>query len=124
MIIDEDALKELRKISKIITISNGSALETELAKYATTNERKIIWVLIDGKNPAENIAKTINKTKRTVDLFLGILENAELIEERKYGVSPVRLLDYVPPEWIQLIPKTGEPQTDSTAKQIEDEQNG
>ena len=121
---DEEILKELKKISKIMTLVNGNALETELAKYATTSERKIIWALIDGKNLTEDIARIINKTKSAVDIFLKILERAELVEERKYGVPPVRMLDHVPSEWIQLIPKTGEPQTYSTDKQIEDEQNG
>lgn len=124
MTTDEDMLKELRKISRVITISNGPTLETELAKYANTNERKIIWTLVDGRQKAEDIAKQIGKTKRAVDLFLELLEKAELIEERKYGVPPVRILDYVPSEWIQLIPKkTEESQLDNTDKQTENEQN-
>lgn len=125
MTFDEEILKELKKISKIITISNGSALQAELTKYATTNERREIWVLIDGKNSTEDIAKAINKTKRTVDTFLSILEQAELIEERKYGVPPVRLIDYVPVEWIQLISKqTEETQTTNETKNEEVKKDG
>lgn len=125
VVIEEDILKELRKISRVITISNGPALETELAKYANTNERKIILALIDGKQKAEDIAKQIGKTKRAVDQFLELLEKAELIEERKYGVPPVRILDYVPSEWIQLIPKkTEKSQLENTDKQAEGKKNG
>lgn len=126
MTTDEDALKELRKISKIITISNGSALETELAKYVTSSERKIIWALLDGKNHPEDIAKIINKTKSAVDIFLRILEKAELIEERKYGVPPVRMLDYIPSDWIQLLPKTTDKSEseNSINKHTNGEQNG
>ena len=125
MTTDTDLLNELKKISKILTISNGSSLEIELTKYATTRERKIIWVLIDGENHADDIAKIINKTKSGVDIFLKSLERAELVEKRKYGSPPVRMLDYVPSEWIQLIPKKiDELQPDNTDKQTEDEQNG
>ena len=124
MTTDTELFKELKKISKILTISNGSVLETELSKYATTDERKIIWTLIDGKNNTEDIIKIINKTKRTVDTFLSILEKAELIEERKYGVPPVRRLDYIPSEWIQLMPKQSEESQSSVNKQTENEENG
>jgi len=124
MAIDTDLLNELKKISKILTISNGSAVETELSKYATTDERKIIWALIDRKNTTEDIAKIINKTKRTVDTFLSILEKAELIEERKYGIPPTRRLDYIPSEWIQLMPKQSEESQSSVNKQTENEENG
>lgn len=124
MATDEDILKELKKISKIITLSSGPALEKELTKYATTNERKIIWILIDGKNSVEDIAKIICKTKSAVDIFLKILERVELIEGRKYGVPPTRNLDYVPSDWIQLIPKQSEePQSEKENKQTEVEQN-
>lgn len=123
MTTDTDILNELKKISKILTISNGSAVETELSKYATTDERKIMWALIDGKNTTEDITKIINKTKRTVDTFLSILEKAELIEERKYGVPPIRRLDYIPSEWIQLIPKQSEESQSSVNKQTENEEN-
>ena len=100
---EEEILKELRKISKVITISNGDALEKELSKYASTDERKKIWVLIDGKRNSEQIANEIGITKRTVDLTLQNFESAILIEERKYGIPPKRILDYVPSSWSSLV---------------------
>jgi len=121
---DTDLLNELKKISKILTLSSGSVLEKELSKYATTDERKIIWVLIDGKNNAEDIAKMINKTKRAVDAFLSTLEKAELIDERKYGVPPIRRLDYIPSEWVPLVPKQPEESPSPNNKQDKDEKNG
>ncbi|MEX2193020.1 MAG: hypothetical protein WD717_06545 [Nitrosarchaeum sp.] len=102
---EEKILKELKKISRIITMSNGKTLETELENYANTKERKITWVLIDGKRKTDEIAKIVGQTKRSVDLFLDILEYAELIDERKYGVPPIRKLDLIPSTWISLIPK-------------------
>ncbi len=44
-----EELGELRKISKILALANAQALENELSKYATTNERKKVWVLINGE---------------------------------------------------------------------------
>ena len=104
--VSDTELKELKKISKLLTISNGDKIEKELEKYATTDERKIIWTMIDGKNQTEDIAKLIKKTKRALDTFLNILEKAELIEERQYGVPPVKILDYVPADWITLLQKS------------------
>lgn len=46
---DDETLKELKKISKILTMAHGEQLEKELAKIATTDDRKRIWVLINGE---------------------------------------------------------------------------
>lgn len=106
--MSDDVLKELKKISKIMTLSNGKALETEIAKYASTNDRKKIWVLIDGKKQSDEIAKIIGVTKRAVDIFLKILEDATLVE-REFNKPPTRILDYVPVDWIELLQKDSKP---------------
>lgn len=99
---EEEILKELKKISKIITLSNGKVLEIEIAKYASTNDRKKIWVLIDGIRQADEIVKISGMTQAPVYKFLKILEDSGLIE-RQHGKPPQRLLDYVPAEWIDLV---------------------
>lgn len=99
---DEDILKELRRISKIITVSNGPIIEKELLGYATTDDRKKIWVLIDGKRQSDEIAKTLGVTKRAVDIFLKILEDAAFVE-RQFNKPPLRILDYVPAKWVELL---------------------
>ena len=99
---EEEILKELKKISKIITLSNGKMLEVEIAKYASTNDRKKIWVLIDGIRQADEIVKISGITQAPVYKFLKILEDSGLIE-RQRGKPPQRLLDYVPAEWIDLV---------------------
>jgi len=101
--VDEQILLELKKMNRVITLSNGSKLESELAGFATTDERKMIWVLIDGETQPPEIAKRIGKTKRAVDMFLQVLEDANLIEKRKYGKPPKRYIDYVPAAWIELL---------------------
>lgn len=102
MVNEEEILKELRKLTKIITISNGKNLESELEKYATSGDRKKIWVLIDGKKQADEISKIIGITKRAVDIFLKILEDAGLVE-RPFNKPPMRILDYVPAELINMV---------------------
>lgn len=102
MTVDEDTLREIKKLSKILTISNGEVLEKELSKYATTPDRKKIWVLIDGKNQTKEIMQLTGAAKRTVDAFLQTLENATLIE-RERNKPPKRILDYVPPRWLDLV---------------------
>ncbi len=99
---EEEILKELRKMSKILIMSNGTNLEKELAKYATNDDRKRIWVLIDGNRQADEILKATGLTKTPVYNFLKILEDSNLIE-RQHGKPPKRLLEFVPAEWADLI---------------------
>jgi len=99
---EEEILKELKKISKIITISNGPIIEKELSNYATSEDRKKIWVLIDGNRQADDIVKSSGLTQAPVYKFLKILEDSGLIE-RQRGKSPKRLLDYVPADWVELV---------------------
>ena len=99
---DEEILKELKKISRIIAIGNGSAIAKELEKYATSGDRKKIWVLLDGTRQSDDIAKIIGKTNSAVNIFLKILEDVDLVE-RSYGKPPTRSLDYVPPSWTGFL---------------------
>jgi len=68
-----DELAEPRKISRILTLANAKAIEDKLGEYATTDNRKKIWVLIDGKRMPDEIAKSIGITTRSVDRFLKLL---------------------------------------------------
>lgn len=127
--MSEEMLKELKKISKIMMLANGNALETEIAKYATTPDRKKIWILIDGNRQADEIVKVSGLTQAPVYRFLKILEDANLIE-RPRGQPPRKWLDYVPAEWIDLIQDDSqqsdlEQKTDSKKSETQSgEQNG
>lgn len=102
MPIDEDMFQELRKISKILIMSNGANLEKELSNYATNDDRKRIWALMDGNRQADDIVKATGLKKSAVYGFLKNLESAQLVE-RQHGKPPKRLLDYVPSSWVELI---------------------
>lgn len=98
-----DELEELKKITRILTTINAEALERVIAKYASTDERKKIWVLIDDARLPKDMAAIIgNIKKRAIEHFLDELERAQLITNpmRK---PPKKLVDYVPPEWVELL---------------------
>lgn len=98
----DTTLKELRKISKILILANSGAVEKELAKFATTNERKKMWILIDGKRMPGDIARGAGVTAMAVSNFLNAGLTAELVDYKR-GEPPRRILDYVPPSWIELV---------------------
>lgn len=102
---DNETLKELKKITKILTFAHSEVLEKEIEKYASTDRRRMIWVLIDGINMPNDIINKIQTTKvklRTIYDFLEVLEKAELIENPK-GKPPKKILDFVPASWIELL---------------------
>jgi len=95
-------LRELRKISKILVLTNAGAVEKELSKLASTNDRKKMWVLMDGKRMPGDIAKETGVTAMAVSIFLNAGVAAELVDYHR-GEPPRRILDYVPPAWIELV---------------------
>lgn len=122
---DEEILKELQKISRIVTLANGHIIEKELEKHATSPDRKKVWVLIDGNRQADDIVKVSGITKTPVYNFLKILEDAGLIE-RERGKPPKRLLDYVPASWVELVQDNSqsEQKTNSESDTQTGENNG
>lgn len=102
-------LSELRKISRILILANASTVEKELSKIATTDERKKMWILMDGKRMPKDLAKEVGVTPMAVSVFLNAGVVAGLIEYERGG-PPRRALDYVPPAWVELVkmPISGE----------------
>lgn len=98
---NSDSVRELRMILKVLILSNATVIEKELAKIATTNERKKMWVAINGKLMPKDIASQTDVTQMAVSNFLGACKTAGFIEYTK-GEPPKRILDYVPPSWIDL----------------------
>lgn len=98
-------LKQLRVISRVLTLANAAAIQAELEKVVTTTERKIAWVLMDGKRTVPEIAPFVKQTPRAVNMFVAAAVDAGLVESAP-GKPPVRLLDYVPPKWIELADRT------------------
>ena len=105
----EPVLRELQKISKILMLANAEIVENELSKIASTEDRKKMWVLIDGQRMPKEIADTVGVTPMAVSYFLSSAVTAGLIEYIQ-GTPPRRILDYVPPAWIEA---TGSAVTDT-----------
>ena len=99
-------LHELKKISKILLLSNAETIEKEISKIANSETRKKMWVLLDGKRLQKDIAKEVGVTHAAVSYFITAGAAANLIEYNK-GEAPSRILDYIPPSWIELAIKEG-----------------
>jgi hypothetical protein len=125
----EASLKELKKISKILLLANAAVVEAELSKIATTNDRKKMWALMDGIRMPADIAQEAKVTAMTVSYFVNAGKAAELIEYKK-GEPPKRILDYVPPSWIDLVKTVVMEETKEEPKQklelkiVEEEKSG
>jgi len=100
-IIEEQILFELKKLNRIISLVNGSKLESELEKYISTDERKKVWTLINGERNVSDLINLSRLKRRSVYEFLEILENAALVQ-RRYSGCPTRMIDYVPATWIGI----------------------
>lgn len=117
MVETDTTLKELRKIAKILLLANAPLVQKEIEKIANSDARKKMWVLTDGTRMQKDIANEVKVTQAAVSYFLNAAVAAELIEYRK-GEPPRRLLDYVPPEWIEIIQS---PESTLIAEQQESE---
>lgn len=103
---DSDAtLRELKVISKILLLSNSQAVKKEIEKICTSDGRKKMWVLTDGKHMPKDMVAEADVSVGAVSTFLNAGVAAGLIQYDR-GVPPRRLLDYVPPEWIELLQGT------------------
>jgi len=101
MSVQDPVLDELKKISKILTLAHGDSIEKELSKVVTSDERKKIWVLIDDTRTTKDIAKEVGVSVRSVNRFLAIASRAGWVDN-PWGKPPRRIVDYVPPSWIEL----------------------
>ena len=77
---DGMVLRELKNISRILTLANASVIEGELSKIANSDARKRMWILIDGKRMPKDLAKEVGVTPMAVSNFLIALATAEFIE--------------------------------------------
>src|SRR5437867_1609026 len=113
----EDLVRELRKISRVLILTNGSVIEKELSKIASSKERKRMWVYLDGKKMPKDIADAVKVTAQAVSLFLNAGVALELIEYQR-GKPPRRILDYVPPEWLSLVEIPSETEGNAESAQV------
>lgn len=115
---NEDIINELKNISKVLILSNSDKIPAELEKSATIDERKIVWILINGKNDNKGIAERVGIRERSVRRTIKLFEEVELVDNPR-GKPARRLLNYVLPDWIELLPPENEVYDEG--EQLEDE---
>lgn len=118
---DDATLHELKKISKILILANASVIENELSKIVNSNARKKIWVLIDGKRMPKDLANEAGVTQMAVSYFLNAVAPAGFIEYTQRE-PPRKILDYVPPSWIDLVMKESGGAEQGASKEVEKEE--
>ena len=119
---EDKVLTELRRISKLLTLAHSKQIEFELSKVASTDERKRMWVLIDGKNMAKDIARILKVSERTVSYFISQATNTGFVESTPRKPA-IRSIDYVPPAWIELLPEIEEKPTEGAETPMKQEKN-
>jgi hypothetical protein len=61
-----------------------------------------MWVLIDGRRMPKDIATEVGVTRQAVSYFLNAALAADLITYER-GKPPRKILEYVPPDWVELM---------------------
>ena len=114
-------LDELKKIAKILSLAHAATVEKEIEKLASSEARKRIWVLIDGTRMPKDIAKEVSVTEQAVYYFLNALAAAGLAENPR-GKPPRRVLEYVPPSWIEIAQQSNKVEREQDGKTVTSEQ--
>ena len=97
---------ETVKVRHLLEIMVRDQLKKSLEQSLTTEERRKIYVLMDGISGTEEIAQKAGVSQRSVQLLVKDLLDAGLVSLEKRGY-PRRTFDYIPSEWrIQNV--TGE----------------
>lgn len=99
----EENIMEIRKFIKIIGVSTGIQ---QIKELVATKERQAIWVLCSGKLTRDQISSESGVSLRTVTSFIDTLKTHGLVEEETgKGGHPLRVIDYIPSEWKELVKK-------------------
>lgn len=93
--------ESLAFIRKILEIQARPALIKELEAFASTAERRKMWILCDGELSNEEIAKKVGSTLRAVQYFVKDGRSAGLVVMARRGF-PKRAIDLVPKYWKEL----------------------
>jgi len=104
---DDEILLELQKISKILTFAYSEKIEEIISNVASTDERKITWVLLDGKTSNDELEKITGIKERGMRRILKAFADNDLINNPR-GKPASRKIDYVPQKWVELLPDESE----------------
>lgn len=103
ILTSEESLSQISKYAKLMA---GSVVVELAKKMVSTDDRKIVWVLCDGKLTRDQLATKTEIPIRTVSYFIDECMNFGLLEEESgKGGHPNRVIDYVPQEWKKITRK-------------------
>ena len=110
MSLDEETRKKINQIEKeisiikgILLLSNFELIEKNLEIIFTTNDRKLMWILLDGKKTQDEIAKEVGKTQAAVSYFISLGKELGLINDNEGQAK--RAIEVIPKEWLVLKKK-------------------
>lgn len=89
---------KLEGIYLLLKVQTRPLVEAEVAKVASTKERRKAWILSDGQRKTEEIARLSGAALRTIQIFVQEAERLELMDTGKRGY-PKRRLDVIPATW-------------------------
>ena len=98
-------LSELSIIKASLMVSNYDIIEQNLDKIITTDDRKLMWIHLDGKKTQDEIAKLVGKTQAAVSYFISWGKNFGLIDDNNSQAR--RTIDIIPKSWHELKKKKG-----------------
>lgn len=95
-------LSELRNIKAILAFSNSNIIEKRLSEMIKTKARKLMWIYCDGTRTQTQIAELAGVSQQAVSYFLSEAKLAGIVDYSP-GKEPFKVLDYVPPIWLDLV---------------------
>jgi hypothetical protein len=103
-ILSKEAEENLHDIKSFVKLIAGYLAMQQIEKIVSTNERKAVWFLCNGKLTREGIVRKSGVSLRTVTTFIDLAKTLGLLEEEKEkGGHPWRVIDYAPSEWKKLL---------------------
>lgn len=99
--------ESLSAIRKILEIQAKQSIVNELEGFASTEERRKMWLLCNGELSNDEIAKKVGSTLRAVQYFVKDGRAVGLITMAKRGF-PKRAMELLPKNWkeFKMLEKT------------------
>jgi transcription initiation factor IIE alpha subunit len=111
--------EEVSLIRRYLEFQITDFVKEELDKIASTHERKLVWMSLDGTKTTQGIAEEVGISIRAVQHFIKQLRELNLIAEKKKGY-PQRRIDIIPSKWekIRETNKSEEEEIDNGKRRI------
>lgn len=93
--------ENLKVIRKLTEMQLRGPVKDELTGFASSTERRKMWMLCDGALSTIEISKKVGVSPRAVQYFVqdGLKAGFIRVDRRGY---PSRTIDWIPPEWERI----------------------